>query len=111
VKQLTEAFRKELVQRIVRNLLDVQILRLIRTEPMWGYRIKKQAEAKFGVKLRHGALYPLLKSLEEKSFVTSQKQQQKGRTRKTYTITQKGEQYLDAYQIILKGQIEERDLE
>jgi PadR family transcriptional regulator PadR len=111
VKQLTETFQKELVQRIVRNLLDIQILRLIKTEPMWGYKIKKQAEAKFDVKLRHGALYPLLNSLEKESFVTSQKHKQGGRTRKVYTITKKGEQYLDAYKIILKEQIEERDLE
>jgi len=111
VKQLTETFRKELVQRIVRNLLDIQILRLIKTEPMWGYKIKKQAEAKFDVKLRHGALYPLLKSLEEKGFVTSQKQQQKGRTRKTYTITQKGEQYLKTYRNVLREQMKNSDVE
>ena len=111
MKQLTETFRKELVQRIVRNLLDIQILRLIKTEPMWGYKIKKQAEAKFDVKLRHGALYPLLKSLEEKGFVTSQKQQQKGRTRKTYTITQKGEQYLKTYRNVLREQMKNSDVE
>jgi PadR family transcriptional regulator PadR len=111
VKQLTESFRKELVQRIVRNLLDIQILRLIKTESIWGYKIKKQVEAKFGVKLRHGALYPLLKLLEEKGFVTSQKQQQKGRTRKTYTITQKGEQYLEAYRSVLREQMKNSDVE
>ncbi|MDH5460223.1 MAG: PadR family transcriptional regulator, partial [Candidatus Bathyarchaeota archaeon] len=78
---MTENFRKEIVQRITRNLLDVQLLRLIQTQPMWGYRIKKQVETNFGVKLRHGALYPLLNALEQKGFLTSQKQQQGGRTR------------------------------
>jgi DNA-binding PadR family transcriptional regulator len=111
VKQLTETLKKELVQRIVRNLLDIQILRLIQTEPMWGYKIKKQVAEKFDVKLRHGGLYPLLKSLEEKGFITSQKQQQKGRTRKTYTITRKGQEYIDAYQSILKEQIQKQDTE
>jgi DNA-binding PadR family transcriptional regulator len=111
VKQLTETLRKELVQRIVRNLLDIQILRLIQTEPMWGYKIKKQVAEKYDVKLRHGGLYPLLKSLEEKGFITSQRQQQKGRTRKTYTITEKGEQYVNTYHKILKEQIESKDLE
>jgi DNA-binding PadR family transcriptional regulator len=109
VKQLTETLKKELVQRIVRNLLDIQILRLIQTEPMWGYKIKKQVAEKFDIKLRHGALYPLLKSLEEKGFITSQKQQQKGRTRKTYTITRRGQEYIDAYQSILKQQIQRQD--
>jgi DNA-binding PadR family transcriptional regulator len=62
---MAERFRKELVQRITRNLLDIQILRLIQSQPMWGYMIKKQAEARFGVRLRHGALYPLLNAMEK----------------------------------------------
>ena len=106
---MTEALKKELVQRIIRNLLDIQILRLINTQPMWGYMIKKQAEARFNIKLRHGALYPLLNALEQKGFLTSQRQQQKGRTRKTYTITEKGQQYLQAYRETLKEQITDKD--
>jgi len=103
---LSEAFRKEIVQHITKNLIDIQILRLIQTQPMWGYRIKKQVEAKFDVKLRHGALYPLLNTLEQQGFLTSEKQQHGGRTRKVYTITRKGMQYLEAYNSILKEQIE-----
>jgi len=77
---------------------------------MWGYKIKKQVEALFGVKLRHGALYPLLKNLRRKGFLTSEKQQKGGRTRKVYTITRKGKQYLEAYTNILKEQIEGFDI-
>jgi len=110
VKKMAETYRKELVQRITRNLLDIQILRLIETQPMWGYKVKKQAEAKFGVKLRHGALYPLLNQLEQKSFLTSEKQQQGGRTRKVYAMTRKGEEYIEAYNSILKEQIGSQDL-
>jgi DNA-binding PadR family transcriptional regulator len=110
VKELAEAYKQELVQRITRNLLDIQILRLIQTQPMWGYLIKKQAETKFGVKLRHGALYPLLNTLERESFLTSQSQRQGGRTRKVYTITHKGQQYLEAYSNILKEQLQRQDL-
>jgi DNA-binding PadR family transcriptional regulator len=107
---LAEGFRKEIVQRIIKNLLDIQTLRLINMEPMWGYKIKRQVELKFGVKLRHGALYPLLNTLEQKGFLTSQKQQQDGRTRKVYTITKKGKEYIESYNIILKEQIEYRDI-
>jgi DNA-binding PadR family transcriptional regulator len=109
-EKLTENFRKEIVQRITRNLLDIQLLRLIQMQPMWGYKIKKQVETKFDVTLRHGALYPLLNALEEKGFLTSQKQQQGGRTRKVYTITKKGEQYIETYKDILKEQIERKDI-
>jgi len=77
---------------------------------MWGYKIKKQVEALFGVKLRHGALYPLLNNMELKGFLTSEKQQKGGRTRKVYTITRKGKQYLEAYVSILKDQIQKQDI-
>jgi PadR family transcriptional regulator PadR len=107
---LSEQFKKEIVQRITRNLLDIQILRLIQTQPMWGYMIKKQAETKFGVKLGHGALYPLLNALERESFLTSQKQQQGGRTRKVYSITKKGNQYVETYDDVLKEQIRKQDI-
>ncbi|MEM3443137.1 MAG: PadR family transcriptional regulator [Candidatus Bathyarchaeia archaeon] len=103
---MAENFKKEIVQRITRNLLDIQILRLVNTEPMWGYKIKKQIEATSGVRLRHGALYPLLNKLEREGFLKSQKQQQGGRTRKTYTITPKGKTYINTYHNILKEQIQ-----
>ena len=107
---MAEIFRKEIVQRITRNLLDIQVLRLVQTEPMWGYKIKKQAEAKFGVRLRHGALYPLLKELEQESFITGQNQRQGGRKRKVYTLTSKGRQYLEVYGNVLKEQLQRQDL-
>jgi DNA-binding PadR family transcriptional regulator len=72
---------------------------------MWGYKIKKQVETKYEVKLRHGALYPLLNTLEQKSFLKSQKQQKGGRTRKVYTITKKGREYIETYDTILKEQL------
>ena len=107
---MAEAYKQELVQRITRNLPDIQILRLIQTQPMWGYMIKKQAETKFGVRLRHGALYPLLNALERESFLTSQSQRQGGRTRKVYTLTRKGLQYIEVYNDILKEQLKSQDL-
>jgi DNA-binding PadR family transcriptional regulator len=110
VNNLTEQFEKEIVQRITKNLLDIQVLRLIQTQSMWGYKIKKQAEEKFEVKLRHGALYPLLNALEQNGFLTGQKQQQGGRTRKVYSITEKGHQYLEMYTNVLKKQIQKQDI-
>jgi len=110
VKKLAENFRKEIVQRITRNLLDIQLLRLIQAQPMWGYKIKKQVETKFEVLLRHGALYPLLNGMEQKGFLTSQRQQQGGRTRKVYTITKKGKEYIETYDSILKEQIQKQDI-
>jgi len=77
---------------------------------MWGYKIKKVVEVLFGVKLRHGALYPLLNKLEQKGFLTSEKQKQGGRTRKVYTITRKGKQYIETCNSLLKEQIQKQDI-
>jgi PadR family transcriptional regulator, regulatory protein PadR len=106
-KTMAETYRKELVQRITKNLLDIQLLRLIQAQPsIWGYRIKKKVEADFNITLRHGALYPMLNSLEQRGFLESQKQQEGGRARKVYTITKDGKEYLKSYYDIIKEQLE-----
>jgi PadR family transcriptional regulator PadR len=107
---MAETYRKELVQRIIKNMLDIQLLRMVQAQPLWGYKIKKKVEANFHIKLRHGALYPMLNSLEQKGFLTSQKQTTGGRARKIYTITEKGAEYLQSYYDTLKEQIEGEDL-
>jgi DNA-binding PadR family transcriptional regulator len=111
VETVSDPYEEGLVQRITKNLLDVQILRLVRMRPMWGYLIKKYAETKFEVKLRHGALYPLLNKLERESFLTSEKQLKGGRRRKVYMITQKGRHYLESYEGILREQLSRKDIE
>jgi len=111
VENLSDPYKEGLVQRITKNLLDVQVLRLVRMRPMWGYMIKKYAETKFDVKLRHGALYPLLNNLERESYLTSEKQLKGGRKRKVYMITQKGRHYLESYEGILRLQLSSKDIE
>ena len=106
---MTEACKKELVQRIIKNLLDIQLLRLVQAQPLWGYKIKKKVETDFQVNLRHGALYPMLNLLESKGFLTSQKQHKGGRARKVYTITKTGQEYLQSYYSILREQIQGSD--
>jgi PadR family transcriptional regulator PadR len=107
---MAETYRREIVQRITKNLLDIQLLRLIQAQSLWGYRIKKKIETDFHIKLRHGALYPMLNFLEQKGFLTSQKQHQGGRARKVYTITKSGKEYLESYYDVLKEQLEGKDL-
>jgi PadR family transcriptional regulator PadR len=103
---MSETYKKEIVQHIIRNLLDIQLLRIIQAQSTWGYKIKKQVETDFNMKLRHGALYPTLNSLENKGFLESKKQQKDGRQRKVYTITENGKIYLQTYYNILQGQLE-----
>ena len=108
---MTENPKDHFVQRITKNFLDILILRLIQSEPMWGYKIIKKTKSLFGIKLRHGALYPLLNSLESQGYAQSQKTTVKGRTRKIYQITPKGKKLVEAYYDFLKDQLEKLDIE
>jgi DNA-binding PadR family transcriptional regulator len=103
---MSENYQKEIVQHIIRNLLDIQLLRIIQTGPTWGYKIKKQVETEFNVKLRHGALYSTLNELKRKGFVQSAIQQKDGRNRKVYSVTSSGKLYLQTYYRVLQGQLE-----
>lgn len=105
----SESFKKEIVQRIFRNFLDVMVLRLVKMEPMWGYKIIKHVEDAYGVGLRHGALYPLLNNLEKKGLLRSRKEAKNGRVRKVYEITSKGIQLVDAYNNFLQNQLEKQN--
>lgn len=105
---MSETYRNEIVQHIIRNLLEVQLLRIVQAQPTWGYHIKKQVEKQFNIKLRHGALYPTLKALETRGFLECKKQQKGGRARKVYVITQNGEDYLQTYMSIIKELLGEK---
>ena len=103
---MTEDPKEQILQRITRDFLDILVLRLILAEPMWGYKIFKKTEKLFGIKLRHGALYPLLNALEDGSYIKSKKITKGGRVRKVYEITIKGCGLVDAYYDCLKDQLE-----
>ena len=110
-KTLTEEPKKQIVQRMTSNFLDILILRLLQTEPMWGYKIIKKTRRLFGINLRHGALYPLLITLETEGYARSEKITKGGRIRKVYDITPKGTQLVDAYYTFLKEQLTKMDIE
>ena len=102
---MTSNLKKEIVQRLTQNMLDLQLLRFISVEPTWGYKIKKSVETELEIKLRNGVLYPALNAMENEGFVSSRKQQQNGRCRKIYSLTPKGKEYLDAYYAVIKDQL------
>jgi len=78
---------------------------------MWGYKIIKQTQERLGVKLRHGAVYPLLNSLEARGFLRSRKEVKGRRVRKVYEITSKGVQLTEAYCNYLREQLQQQDLQ
>ena len=111
MKTLTKNTYEQLVQHIVRNLLEIHILRLLQAEPTWGYNIIKKIKTLYDIKIRHGALYPLLRKLEISGLIISKREIQKGRIRKTYTITEKGKQLIQTYYSILEQEIQEKDIQ
>jgi len=78
---------------------------------MWGYKIIKQTQELLGVKLRHGAVYPLLNSLEARGFLRSRKEVKGRRVRKIYEITSKGMQLTEAYYEYLREQLQKQDIQ
>lgn len=106
-----EAFIKDMKRRFVKSFLDMVVLRLIQSKPIWGYKILKETATQYQIKIRHGALYPLLSTLEANGFIKGKQELQKGRIRKVYQITPKGTQLIKAYQNLLKQQLQEPKLE
>jgi len=109
-KESVETFTAELEHRFIKEFLDILILQLVQTQPTWGYKIIKKTQAKYGVKLRHGALYPMLNALENKGFITSRKELEKGRVRKIYEITPEGKKLLRIYHNFLKEQTMKKNI-
>ncbi len=81
---------------MVKNNLDLIILRLLRAKPQWGYEVNMAIRDKFRVYLSAGTLYPLLHSLEEDGHLQGEWESEKGRGRRIYKITETGINFLEA---------------
>ena len=72
------------------------LLKLLSEKDMYGYEmittLRKRSQNVF--ELKAGTLYPLLHSLEEKSFLTCYEQEAQGKVRKYYHITGTGRREL-----------------
>jgi len=66
---LIRNIEKDWRERVVKNNLDLIILRLLRQKPQWGYEVNISIRDRFRVYLSAGTLYPLLHSLEEEGYI------------------------------------------
>jgi len=82
-------------ERVVKNNLDLIILRLLRVQPRWGYEVNTAIRDRFRVYLSAGTLYPLLHSLEEDGYIQGEWESEKGRGRRIYKITESGINFLE----------------
>lgn len=81
---------------LVSGSTSMLILRLLDEKDMYGYEMIDTLEQRSNnvFQLKAGTLYPLLHSLENKSFLQSYEQQVNGKVRKYYKITKEGRKYL-----------------
>ena len=72
------------------------ILSLLKEKDMYGYEMIDTLESRSNhvFSLKAGTLYPLLHSLEEKGYLTAYESEVNGKTRKYYSITKNGRNYL-----------------
>jgi PadR family transcriptional regulator len=76
------------------------ILLFLKTETLYGYEIKNKLEelTSNAISFQDSGIYQILKKLNSKKFVTSEKRNSnKGPTRKYYSITDAGLQLIELY--------------
>ena len=76
-----------------RNIFPLLILHLVRKQPEYGNSLMRQLrEMTSGVmSVSPNTVYPLLRRLEEKGYITGEWESPESRTRRFYTITDRGE--------------------
>ncbi|MCI8281437.1 MAG: PadR family transcriptional regulator [Lachnospiraceae bacterium] len=85
-------------RQMKKGVLDMLVLKLLETEPKYGYQLIHEMMEKSGdiFLLKEGTLYPILYRLEEESWIEGQWSEAKGKQvpRKYYRITDKGKDAL-----------------
>ncbi len=76
------------------GFIKVHILYHASVEPVYGVALIEEL-ARHGYSLSPGTLYPILLRMEKEGYLQVQKQTVKGRTRRYYTITDKGTRALE----------------
>ena len=87
--------QKEVQIKLMKGLLDLIVLQFLSTQPMHGYQIITKIRKSFGVYFGPSTIYPLLSQLEKKGYVNSQWNMNNERPRKTYNLTNEGQNLLN----------------
>ncbi len=81
--------------QLKRGLLDICVLKAIKNEDSYGYKIIK--DMKPFVEISESTLYPILRRLESSAMLTVKTVEHNGRLRKYYHITQEGIKRIDEF--------------
>ncbi len=86
--------QKEITTKLTKGLLDMIILQDLQTQPMHGYQIITKIRKDYGIYFGPSTIYPLLATLEKKGYVASAWSIDSERPRKTYKLTNDGQNML-----------------
>lgn len=82
---------------LISGSMTMLLLKLLSEKDMYGYEMIEtlRQKSKNVFELKAGTLYPLLHSMEEKGLLTVYEQYVLGKTRKYYSVTEKGRTVLE----------------
>jgi DNA-binding PadR family transcriptional regulator len=86
-----EAVSEKIEERLVRNCLDLIILKALKKKERSGYEIISFIHRQFGILLSAGTIYSILYSLERNNLVRAISNQKA----RCYSLTEKGEETLN----------------
>ncbi len=93
-------------RQMKKGVLDMLVLKLLRSEAKYGYQIIQEMKEKSGETflLKDGTLYPILYRLEDEQLVVSKWSEAEGKQvpRKYYEITEAGQKALDEIEEVWK---------
>lgn len=85
---------KEIDARILRSLVQISILKLVKSGHAHGYELMKMCCGRESRKMSSGLLYTTLNCLEADGYLKSRWRQDTSAPRKEYTLTPAGEKFL-----------------
>lgn len=89
-------------RELLKGSLDIMLLALLDSEPMYGYQIVKEVRARSGdlLHLKEGSLYPALHRLEQAGLIEGVWQARSdGANRRYYRLTPQGREVLPAKRV------------
>lgn len=98
----TELIGDQVVEKHIKNFLDVLVLAILNDKPTYGYKIIGAIHRQFGVLLSPSSFYPLLHSLEDKGLTESTVDEGK----KVYHVTSKGKKKLKSVFVVYEVSIQ-----
>jgi DNA-binding PadR family transcriptional regulator len=89
------AINKIIQTKLTKSLLDLIILQLLENHPMHGYEVISTIRKSFGIHFGPSTIYPLLNTIEKKSYIKGEWNTSTERPRKIYSLTDDGRKMLD----------------